>query len=105
MSDSLSEGESSQLSPNQAGASSSDKRSPTSHLRKRKRSKDSEDKILSAIAILNAKFDKQAEVIDQLRAENEQLRKAVNDPPKFDFKKQNYAKEICLSELDHMRCI
>ena len=106
MSDSLSEGESSQLSPNQAGAaSSSDKRSTTSHSRKRKRSKDSEDKILSAIAVLNTKFDKQTEVIDQLRAENEQLRKAVNDPPKFDFKKQNYTKDVCLSELENMRCI
>ena len=117
MSDSHSEGENSQFSPNKAGAStryassnerspaSTSKRSPASSRRRRSRRDKDSDKILSAIANLNTKFDNQALVIEQLRKENEQLRKAVNEPPKFDFKKQNYTKEICLSELDHMRCI
>ena len=76
-----------------------------SRRRKRSRRDNNSDKILSAIDNLNTKFDKQALVIEQLRLENEQLRKAVNEPPKFDFKKQNYTKDICLSELDHMQCI
>ena len=79
MSDSFSEGENSQFSPNKAGAStryassnerspaSASKRSPASSRRRRSRRENDSDKILNAIANLNTKFDNQALVIEQLR--------------------------------------